>query len=181
MTIAKVCLASEVADWEGNDGAKTFEFEIPEVTTPADQKVFPDASTVYVTAPVSGDGTVTCSQTFTYVLQGGDNPSELTLGADGRFTLTNEPTTQEYVVDVTVVTTDGTNPVETVIQGIKINKVCGEGSTTLEPPTMAALFQPPGLTPLLTTGGAFTSTNTYCPVVEHTLLSEATEIDLTTG
>jgi hypothetical protein len=154
---------------------KTESFEIPE--TSYTTYSWPTASSNYVSLDslsgyLSGPS-LSCSQSFSYVMKDGSlNPSELTIGSSsGEFSLDayyNSKTT--YVVEITVTTTDGYNPVSITIPDFTISTVCGTSSTTLTVPSVISdLYRIPNYPHPLTATDAFTSSNTVCDVVTNTL------------
>lgn len=60
-------------------------------------------------------------------------------------------------------------------------KKCGPASTTLSPPSVSTVSQAPGHSPTLSVTDSFNTVNDNCPVISHTLTSDATQIDLTAG
>jgi len=114
---------------------------------------------------------VQCSQKFSLV--GDDRPQELTIDEDTGVLsmLVDSAVKGSYLVDVEIVTSDGTNDDRKQVQ-MRVNAVCCESSTTLTPPSMAQQCQATTLIAesSLPHQGTFVSSNPTCPVVSHALL-----------
>ena len=104
---------------------------------------------------------------------GSDNPTEMSIDeSNGLFTLENEAAIKTtYVVDISILTSDGTNEQLLSVEGLRIKKICGLRSTTLIPPVMGHLDQAPNLAPPLSIYGVFETTNSNCPVTGNELLT----------
>jgi hypothetical protein len=91
-------------------------------------------------------------------------------GSGGVFLRNDASIKTSYDFEIDIVTTDGTNDIAMTLSGLKIETVCGLGSTTLTAPNLIPQYQVPGILPVISIQGQFSSSNPTCPVLSHQLM-----------